>query len=105
LRFKLKDAIISSAQGELEAEDANSNRKLITEEETLEAKEEIAVLQVTVVAATCRFPAAPVFLLLRVCNVKQGLTAALNATRLMVSPISCSLSLSAAGRCWYGLSD
>ena len=105
LKLKLKDTIISSTQEELEAEGANSSRKPVTEEETLEVKEETAIMQVTVVAAICYFPAGPFYLLLSVCNVKHGLTAALNATRLVVSPISCSFSLSAAARCWYGLSD
>ncbi|NXV93485.1 AXDN1 protein, partial [Calonectris borealis] len=45
LKLKLKDTIISSTQKELEAEDANSSRKPVTEEETLEVKEEIAILQ------------------------------------------------------------
>ncbi|NXW44019.1 AXDN1 protein, partial [Nyctiprogne leucopyga] len=45
LQLKLKDAIISAAQEELEAEDASSSRKPVTEEETLEVKEEIAVMQ------------------------------------------------------------
>ncbi|KAM6124471.1 axonemal dynein light chain domain-containing protein 1 [Pterocles gutturalis] len=45
LKLKLKDTIISSAQGELEGEDANSSRKLVTEEETLEAKEQTAIMQ------------------------------------------------------------
>ncbi|XP_009580889.1 PREDICTED: axonemal dynein light chain domain-containing protein 1 [Fulmarus glacialis] len=45
LKLKLKDTIISSTQEELEAEDANSSRKPITEEETLEVKEEIAIMQ------------------------------------------------------------
>ncbi|NXV13726.1 AXDN1 protein, partial [Cepphus grylle] len=45
LKFKLKDTVISSTQEEPEAEDANSNRKPITEEETLEVKEEIAITQ------------------------------------------------------------
>ncbi|NXW00238.1 AXDN1 protein, partial [Fregetta grallaria] len=45
LKLKLKDVIISSTQEELEAEDANSNRKPVTEEETLEVKEEIAIMQ------------------------------------------------------------
>ncbi|NWU53164.1 AXDN1 protein, partial [Dromas ardeola] len=45
LKLKLKDTVISSTQEKLEAEDANSDRKPITEEETLEVKEEIAVTQ------------------------------------------------------------
>ncbi|NXL68282.1 AXDN1 protein, partial [Chordeiles acutipennis] len=45
LQLKLKDTIISSAREELEAEDANSSRKPVTEEETLEGKEEIAAMQ------------------------------------------------------------
>ncbi|NXH70266.1 AXDN1 protein, partial [Hydrobates tethys] len=45
LKLKLKDTIISSTQEELGAEDANSGRKPVTEEETLEVKEEIAVMQ------------------------------------------------------------
>ncbi|NWX21657.1 AXDN1 protein, partial [Aegotheles bennettii] len=45
LQLKLKDTIISSTQEELEAEDANSRRKPVTEEETLEVIEEIAVTQ------------------------------------------------------------
>ncbi|KAM6343148.1 axonemal dynein light chain domain-containing protein 1 [Alca torda] len=45
LKFKLKDTVISSTQEEPEAEDANSDRKPITEEETLEVKEEIAITQ------------------------------------------------------------
>ncbi|KAM6305718.1 axonemal dynein light chain domain-containing protein 1 [Aegotheles albertisi] len=45
LQLKLKDTIISSTQEELEAEDANSSRKPVTEEETLEVIEEIAVTQ------------------------------------------------------------
>ncbi|NXT23855.1 AXDN1 protein, partial [Syrrhaptes paradoxus] len=45
LKLKLKDTIISSVQGELEGEDANSSRKLVTEEETFEAKEENAIMQ------------------------------------------------------------
>lgn len=106
LKLKPQDTIISSTQEELEAEDASSNRKPVTEEEeTLEVKEEIAIMQVTVVVAIGYFPAGPFKLLLSVSDVKHGFTAALNATRLVVSPISCSFSLSAAARCWYGLSD
>ncbi|NXT32816.1 AXDN1 protein, partial [Pelecanoides urinatrix] len=45
LKLKLKDTLISSTQEELEAEDANSSRKPVTEEETLEVKEEIAIMQ------------------------------------------------------------
>ncbi|NXV43799.1 AXDN1 protein, partial [Uria aalge] len=45
LKFKPKDTVISSTQEEPEAEDANSDRKPITEEETLEVKEEIAITQ------------------------------------------------------------
>lgn len=105
LKLKLKDTIISSTQEELEAEDANSSRKPVTEEEILVVKEEIAIMQVTVVAAIRYFPAGPFCLLLCVCDVKRGLTAAVNATELVVSPVSCSFSLSAAVRCWYGLSD
>lgn len=102
LNLKLKDTIISSTQEELEAEGANSSRKPVTEEETLEGKEEIANMQV---AAICYFPAGPFYLLLSVCSVKHGVTAALIATTLVVSPISCSFSVSGAARCWYGLSD
>ncbi|NXN75153.1 AXDN1 protein, partial [Himantopus himantopus] len=47
LKLKPKDTIIYSTQEELEAEDANSNKKPVTEEETLEVKEEIAIMQVT----------------------------------------------------------
>lgn len=97
--FNLKDTLISSTQEELEAEDA------ITEEETSEVKEETAVLQVTAVAAICYFAAGRFYLLLGVCNVKRAFTAASNAARLVVSPISCSFSLSAAARCWYRFSD
>lgn len=105
MKLKLEDTIISSTQEELEAEDANSSRKPVPKEETLEVKEEIAIMQVTVVAAICYFPAGPFYLLLGVCNVKCCFMAALNAARLVVSPISCSFSLSAAARCWYGVSD
>nr|XP_009489131.1 PREDICTED: axonemal dynein light chain domain-containing protein 1 [Pelecanus crispus] len=45
LQLKLKDTIVSSTQEELEAEDANHSRKPITEEETFEVKEEIAITQ------------------------------------------------------------
>ncbi|NWY49612.1 AXDN1 protein, partial [Chionis minor] len=45
LKLKLKDTIISSTQEEPEAEDANSNKKPVTEEEPLEVKEEIAIMQ------------------------------------------------------------
>ncbi|NWH49481.1 AXDN1 protein, partial [Fregata magnificens] len=45
LKLKLKDTIISSTQEELEAEDDKSSRKPVTEEETLEVKEEIAIMQ------------------------------------------------------------
>ncbi|NXD87037.1 AXDN1 protein, partial [Halcyon senegalensis] len=45
LKVKLEDTTISSAQEELEAEDADSRRKPVTEAETLEAKEEIATMQ------------------------------------------------------------
>ncbi|NWH26263.1 AXDN1 protein, partial [Grus americana] len=45
LKLKLKDTIISSTQEELEAEDANSSRKPVTEEEILVVKEEIAIMQ------------------------------------------------------------
>ncbi|XP_049664042.1 axonemal dynein light chain domain-containing protein 1-like isoform X2 [Accipiter gentilis] len=45
LNLKLKDTIISSTQEELEAEGANSSRKPVTEEEILEGKEEIAIMQ------------------------------------------------------------
>ncbi|NXG89773.1 AXDN1 protein, partial [Stercorarius parasiticus] len=45
LKLKLKDTVISSTQEEPEAEDANSDRKPITEEETLEVEEEIAITQ------------------------------------------------------------
>ncbi|NXF50836.1 AXDN1 protein, partial [Oceanites oceanicus] len=45
LKLKLNDTIVSSTQEELEVEDANSNRKPVTEEETLEVKEEIAIMQ------------------------------------------------------------
>ncbi|KAM9283160.1 axonemal dynein light chain domain-containing protein 1 [Morus bassanus] len=45
LNLKVKDTIISSTQEKLEAEDANTSRKPITEEEALEIKEEIAVMQ------------------------------------------------------------
>ncbi|NXS69741.1 AXDN1 protein, partial [Pandion haliaetus] len=45
LNLKLKGTIISSTQEELEAEGTNSSRKPVTEEETLEVKEEIAVMQ------------------------------------------------------------
>ncbi|NXK26079.1 AXDN1 protein, partial [Arenaria interpres] len=46
LKLQLKDTVISSPREELKAEDANSNRKPITEEETLEVKEETAIMQV-----------------------------------------------------------
>ncbi|NXN26565.1 AXDN1 protein, partial [Nycticryphes semicollaris] len=45
LKLQLKDTVISSTQEELEAEDAKSNRKPITEEQTLEVKEETAIMQ------------------------------------------------------------
>ncbi|NXX58455.1 AXDN1 protein, partial [Scopus umbretta] len=45
LKHKLKDTIVSSAQEALEAEDANNSRKPVTEEETLEIKDEIAITQ------------------------------------------------------------
>ncbi|NXI57737.1 AXDN1 protein, partial [Chloroceryle aenea] len=45
LKVKLEDMTISSTQEELEAENANSSRKPVTEDDTLEAKEEIAVMQ------------------------------------------------------------
>ncbi|NXQ83696.1 AXDN1 protein, partial [Nyctibius grandis] len=45
LQLKLKDTIISSTQEELEAEDADSSRKPVTEEETLEVKKEIPSVQ------------------------------------------------------------
>ncbi|XP_074733346.1 axonemal dynein light chain domain-containing protein 1 [Strix uralensis] len=45
LQLKLKDTTISSTQKELEAEDADSSRKPITEEETLEVKEEFSIMQ------------------------------------------------------------
>ncbi|KAM6264775.1 LOW QUALITY PROTEIN: axonemal dynein light chain domain-containing protein 1 [Spheniscus humboldti] len=45
LKLKLEDTIISSTQEELEAEDANSSRKPVPKEETLEVKEEIAIMQ------------------------------------------------------------
>ncbi|XP_069646827.1 axonemal dynein light chain domain-containing protein 1 [Haliaeetus albicilla] len=45
LNLKLKDTLISSTQEKLEAEGANSSRKPVTEEETLEGKEEIAIMQ------------------------------------------------------------
>ncbi|KAM6199872.1 axonemal dynein light chain domain-containing protein 1 [Sarcoramphus papa] len=45
LKLELKDTIISSTQEELEAEGANSSRKPVTEEETLEVREEIAIMQ------------------------------------------------------------
>ncbi|XP_008937154.1 PREDICTED: axonemal dynein light chain domain-containing protein 1 [Merops nubicus] len=45
LKLKLKDAATSPTQEELEAEDANSSMKPVIEEETLEAEEEIAVMQ------------------------------------------------------------
>ncbi|NWI24722.1 AXDN1 protein, partial [Sula dactylatra] len=45
LNRKVKDTIISSTQENLEAEDANTSRKPITEEETLEIKEEVADVQ------------------------------------------------------------
>lgn len=51
LKLKLQGATISSAEEELEDEDANGGGKPVTEEETLEVKEEIAVVQVTVVPA------------------------------------------------------
>ncbi|NXI94698.1 AXDN1 protein, partial [Psophia crepitans] len=45
LKLWLKDAIISSTQEELKAEDATSSGKPVTEQETLEVKEEIATIQ------------------------------------------------------------
>ncbi|NXW29834.1 AXDN1 protein, partial [Phaetusa simplex] len=45
LKLKLNDTVISLTQEEPEAEDANSDRKPITEEETLEVEEEIAITQ------------------------------------------------------------
>ncbi|NWQ93591.1 AXDN1 protein, partial [Burhinus bistriatus] len=46
LKLKLKkDTTISSTQEELEAEDANSKKKPVTEEGTLEIKEEIIIMQ------------------------------------------------------------
>ncbi|KAM6262680.1 axonemal dynein light chain domain-containing protein 1 [Porphyrio hochstetteri] len=45
LKLKLKDTTVSSTQKEFEAEDANRSRKPLMEEETLEAKEEIVVIQ------------------------------------------------------------
>ncbi|KAM6128757.1 axonemal dynein light chain domain-containing protein 1 [Phoenicopterus ruber ruber] len=44
-KLKLKDTIISSTREKLEAEDDNSSRKPRTEEDTLEVKEEIAIMQ------------------------------------------------------------
>ncbi|NXL41582.1 AXDN1 protein, partial [Podilymbus podiceps] len=44
LQWKMKDTIISSAQ-EPKAEDANGSRKPLAEEDTLEVKEEIAIMQ------------------------------------------------------------
>ncbi|NXJ63856.1 AXDN1 protein, partial [Rostratula benghalensis] len=45
LKLQLKDTVISSTQEELQAEDAKSNRKPVTEEQTLEVKEETAIMQ------------------------------------------------------------
>ncbi|NXH11762.1 AXDN1 protein, partial [Bucco capensis] len=45
LKFKLKDIIVSSTEEELEAEDASSSRKLVKEEETIEVKKGIAIMQ------------------------------------------------------------
>lgn len=51
LKLKFKDTIISSTQEEVEGEDANTNGKSVTEKERLGVKEEVAIMQVTVVAA------------------------------------------------------
>ncbi|KAM6080405.1 axonemal dynein light chain domain-containing protein 1 [Theristicus caerulescens] len=56
LKLKLKDTLISSTQEELEAEDVNSSRKPVTEEETLEVKEEIAIMQREVTATKSLTP-------------------------------------------------
>lgn len=93
MKLKLKDTIISSTQEELEGEDASSSRNPVTEEATLEVKEKIAIVQVTVVGAICYFPAGPFYLLLGVCNVKHGFTAALKRYLLFLVPF-----LSAAAR-------
>ncbi|CAN0223039.1 unnamed protein product [Bubo scandiacus] len=45
LQLKLKDTTIPSTQEELEAEDADSSSKPVTEEETLEVKEEFSIMQ------------------------------------------------------------
>ncbi|NWI65000.1 AXDN1 protein, partial [Todus mexicanus] len=45
LKVKLGDATVSSTREEPEVEDASSSRKPVTEEETLEVKEKIAIMQ------------------------------------------------------------
>lgn len=55
--MKLKDTIISSTQEGLKADDANSKKKPIAEKETSTVKEKIVLMQVTVVAAICYYPA------------------------------------------------
>lgn len=72
--------IISSTREQFAGEDANTNRKSVTEKERLEVKEEAAIMQMTVVVAMCYFPAGHFYLFLTVCDVTCDPTTALHAS-------------------------